>query len=436
MIDILFLKLNNIVPEKWKWVLEHVGFKKYFKNTSWMFFGQMFRMGIAFFMGAWIARYLGPKNYGILNYSFAFVGLFTFITTLGISNILSRDLVKYPEKRNKLMGTSFIIQTLGGLLAFVLVVISVVIFEQSIFNRILIILYASNFLWGAFGIISIFFQSTVQAEKNVKISMIGMFASLILKVLFIIFGLNLIWLILIFIFESLINVILSVVIYRKSGHFFVDWKFDMQYAKKLLSSGWMLMLAAAASYIFTRVDQVMVRNFLDESSVGLYASAVRLVEIWYFVPGIICSSLFPAIVNAYKNNKVQYYNRLKKLYILLAVSAILIAIPLTFFASFIINLLFGNAYQEAVGILKIYVWSGVGLFVLWGIQQHLLIGNRLSTIFYIYLVLMILNISLNFIFIPYFGLLGAAWATFISYSLGPFIALILFKNNLKKFTSF
>ena len=96
----IIVALKKIIPIKWHYALEHAGFKRYFVNTSWMFFGQMFSMVISFFIGAWIARYLGPKNYGIINYSFAFVGIFSFIANLGIGTILSRDLVKYPEKRN------------------------------------------------------------------------------------------------------------------------------------------------------------------------------------------------------------------------------------------------------------------------------------------------------------------------------------------------
>jgi len=424
----IIVALKKIIPIKWHYALEHAGFKRYFVNTSWMFFGQMFSMVISFFIGAWIARYLGPKNYGIINYSFAFVGIFSFIANLGIGTILSRDLVKYPEKRDELLGTSFRLLLYGGAAAFTLVVISAFVFESSYFIRSLMILYSSTYLWSAFVVIQTFFQSTVQAKKNVRISMAGAATSSILKVLLIVSGRGIVWLMMIFIFESILVSVLSVIAYKSSGYKFSAWRFDAGLAKDILSGSWLLMLGAAASFLFVRVDQVMVKFFLGETSVGLYAAAVRLVEVWYFVPGIICGSLLPAIINAKKVDEKKYYERLKKLYILLAFVAVLIAVPSTVLASWVINLLFGSAYSEAAGILRIYVWSGIGLFLLWGLQQYFLSENRLKIIFYLYLFSMITNIVLNLFFIPKFGLMGAAWATLISYSIGP-IAVFVAMNT-------
>lgn len=425
---IIFLK--RILPLKWHYIFDHSGFRRYFANTGWMFVGQIFSMVMTFFVGVWLARYLGPENYGIINYSLAFVGMFTFIANLGIGTILFRELAKYPEKKDELLGTSFRLLMHSGLIAFSLVVVSSFIFESSTFIRSLIILYSSTFLWSAFSIIQIFFQAAVKAKKNVYASIVAGIASSLLKVLLIISGKGIIWLMLIFVFESLFGTILVIVNYKKNGYNFSAWKYNRSLAKEIMTSSWFMMLAASASYLFMKVDQVMVGKYLGGHSVGLYAAAVRLVEIWYFVPGLICSSLFPAIVNAKKVDEKKYRDRLKKLYILLVSIAVLIAIPSTILAPWAINLLFGNAYSEAAGILKIYVWSGMGLFLLWGLQQYFLAEDKLKMIFYVYLFSMIANITLNVILIPKFGLEGAAWATLISYSAGPIVALLLV-NTIK-----
>ncbi|MDD5068347.1 MAG: flippase [Candidatus Pacebacteria bacterium] len=418
--------IKHLMPE---WMYERLigqwgdGFKKYFMNTSWMFFGQMFYLLMTFFIGAWVARYLGPTNYGIANYVFAFVGIFGFIANLGIGTILARDLVKHPEKREALMGTSFILLFCGGIIAFLSVVISAFIFEPSFFLRNLIILYSSTFIWSGFVIISTFFQSSVQAKKNVSVSMISTTAASVLKVMLIVYGKGVTWLIFILVFESLLNAAMSFYIYRKNGYNFRHWNFEREIARDMLWGGLFLMLAAGASFLFLKVDQIMIKWYLGETSVGFYAAAVRLVEIWYFIPGIICSSLLPAIVNAKKVSEKIYKDRLQKLYMLLAFIGVIIAVPSTFFAPWAIKLLFGNAYMEAVPILRIYVWSGIGLFTLWGLQQYFLSENQLKVIFYLYLFPMILNILLNFLLISKFGLTGAAWATLISYSAAPILAL-------------
>lgn len=434
MLANIFSQISRFVPARWKWILEHAGFKRYFVNTGWMFFGQMFSLVISFFIGAWLARYLGPENYGIISYAVAFVGLFTFIAYLGIHNILLRDLVKKPENKDELMGTGFGLLLAGSIVAFVLIVIFVFIFEPSNFIRGLIILYASTFLWSAFGIISVFFQSTVEAKKNVQATVISALVASILKVILISTGQGIIWLMIIFVLESLILLALYICNYLRSGYRFTTWKFNSGLAKQILSGAWLLALAAAAGYIFLRVDQVMIRHFLDETAVGLYSAAIKLVEIWYFIPGIICGSLLPAIINAKKVSQEKFLSRLRKLYILLGGIALVIALLLSVFAPIIMNFLFGSAYFESIGILRIYVWSGVGFFLNAGFYQYFLTENRLKTIFYFYLFLMVLNITLNFILISNFGITGAAWATMISYSVGALAILIgnkklLLKNN-------
>jgi O-antigen/teichoic acid export membrane protein len=169
----------------------------------------------------------------------------------------------------------------------------------------------------------------------------------------------------------------------------------------------------------------MIKFFLDETAVGLYAVAVKLSEIWYFIPAIICTSLFPAIINSKNNNELQYKIRLNRLYIFLGVSAVLIALPVTLLAVPIITLLFGTAYLASAPLLQIYVWSGVGLFLMTGINRYLMAENYLKSIFIYSLISVVTNIILNIIFIPQIGLLGAAWATLVSYLISPIIVFIL-----------
>jgi O-antigen/teichoic acid export membrane protein len=210
-------------------------------------------------------------------------------------------------------------------------------------------------------------------------------------------------------------------VYSRSGLNIKKCTFNFLLAKKLLSASWFLMFAAAFYYIYLRADQVMIGVFLGGREVGLYSSAVKLVEIWSFIPGIICTSLFPAILNAKKTDLFLYKKRMKALYLLIGVIAFLIAAFSTILAPWIINLLFGPSYLGAVAIFRIYVWSGIGLSFGWVISQYFLSENRIRDIFVYNLLSMLANITLNLILIPKFGLIGAAWATLLSYSMGPII---------------
>lgn len=427
MLHLLEQTLKKIIPS---WILDRLignwsrqGFKKYLHNTSWVFLAQMFNMVISFLVGAWIMRYLGPEKYGMFSYVLAFVGIFTFIAQFGIGIILNRELVKTPERRDALLGTNFYLLVGSGIFAYGITVASAFIFETSSALRLLISIYATSYLWTALGILPIYYQSAVRQSVVAKISISTAVISMILKVLLILTKSGIMTLTLIAVFESLLSSILFVIAFLRDGNSIRGWKFEWPVAKYFLSNGWLIMLAAAASFLFNKIDQVIVNKSLGSTYSGLYASAVRFTEIWYFIPGVICGSLFPAIISAKKKSEEKYLDHLNKLYFLLGGIAFLIALATTLFAPLIIHIFLGAKYDGAITALQVYSWSSIGLFVLWGIQQHYLAENNLWRIFYVYLYSMLLNIGLNILFIHKFGLVGAAWASVISYSAAPMIFL-------------
>ena len=426
MVDKTLDKINTFVPEKWRWVLQHGGFRKYFKNTGWMFLGQVFYLLLSFFIGAWIARYLGPEKYGIVSYVVAFVGLFAFISSLGVDGVIQRELVGNPEKKNELLGTGFRLKLIGATVAFFLVVLaSIILVSDNILVKILIIIFSLNFFLQAPSIISNFFYAQVKAKKPIQAQIFTSIISSVLKIVLILSGGGIIWLIGIYVLDVIWTSLFLVYLYKREGYRMSTWKYDKVIARFLWKDSWPLMLSAAAATIYLRIDQVMVGQILGETAVGIYAAGVKITEIFYFVPGVIASSLFPAIVNARKTNIAIYLSRLKNLYLLLGILAILIAIPVSIFSESIVNLVFGSEYVASASILKLYVWSSVGFFLASGVGNKLMAENRTRAIFGVNLASMIINIVLNFYLIPRLGLTGAALATLLSYSTMPLLLFIV-----------
>ncbi len=421
------MKSLTYIKEKW----QDAGFQKYLKNTSWMILAQGL-MVISFAVNIWVARYLGPEKFGTISYVFAFVGLFGFLAGLGLNDILIRDLVKNPEKKDEILGTSFGLLSVAGFVAFLVIAILSLFLESSSLVRILIIMYATSFLFSPVNVISAYFQARVEARKNAVAQIIGTILVSIFKIILIILGKGIFWITFAYVLDFIIGSIIYFINYKKSGFKFKTWSFSPRLAKELLSVSWLLMLYAVAGSFLFKIDQVMIRFYLGNGPVGLYAAAVRMSEIWYFVPAIICSSLFPAIVNAHKNDKKVYADRLKKLFWFLGISATLISIPVVIFAPFIIKTIYGAAYALSTPILQIYVWSGISVFLGTGLNRYFLAENKLHLIFYYNLMAAIINIVLNIIFIPKIGLYGAAWATFISYAAYPILAFIFNLKNLYK----
>ncbi len=389
-----------------------------------MFLSHFFSLLVAFFIGAWLARHLGPEEYGILNYIIAFVGLFGVVANLGIDVILNRELVKYPEQERELMGTGFRLKVIGGFLAFLLVTLAAFLMDFDPSRRLLIIVFSLNFIFHPVNVISIFFQAKVLAKENVRASIFALTISSLLKVAFIFFSWELLWLVVIYCLDSVWLGLGLLAVYRRRGGQIFRWRFKLAMAKQLWKDSWPLMLAGTAAFIYLRIDQVMIGQFLDETAVGLYAAAVKFVEVWYFLPGVICASLFPAIINAKKTDEASYRRRLKNLYGLMVVLAVGIAIPTTILAPWAIPWLFGSEFAPAVPILQIYIWSGLGLFVSLAISQYLISENLTKKLFKLHLSAMTLNVLLNFWLIPRVGIAGAAWTTLASYLLIPVVMVV------------
>ena len=424
MIHSLVQTIKKVTPTKWQWVFAHEGVKRYAKNTGWMFGGQFFSLFVSFFVGTWVARYLGPTNFGTVSYILAFVGMFGFIADLGITSTINRELVKNPDQRDELLGVGFGLKILGGSAAFIITVIGALFLSTTPLIKILVIVYSTIFISQAFNIIIVFFQAKVASQYYVYAQISAIITSSFLKIILILLGKGIIWLIVIYTLDLVWQAIGYVHIYHKLGFHMRQWKFRADLAKKIWHDSWPLMLSSAAAYIYLRIDQVLIGHMLDTKAVGYYAAAVKIAEIIYFIPGIICASLFPAIINAKKTSALLYHQRLVRLYLLLFLSAIAISLPLSLLSHWVITLLFGESFAPAAQILTIYTWSSVGLFLGTAMSQYLMAENLTKVIFAANIIAMVTNIILNLVLIPKIGLSGAALATLISYFVMPIIVFL------------
>ncbi len=413
------------IKAKWR----DIGFQKYFQNTGWMFGAQIFSMVLSFFATIIIARRLGPGNFGQLSYALSFISIFSVLATLGIDSILYRELIKYPEKKKEYLGSALMIKLMAGFITAILVCIFAIFFAQDDVSKILIVILSGTFIFNAFQIINFEFQSQVKSKYPSIISSIVNFVINALEVTVILSGKGVIYLAFVTLFGSVLYAMLYWFFYEKKieGKLF-SWKFDGAIAKKLLIDSWPLIFTGAFCLIYARIDQVLIKNMLGAKPVGIYSVAVILAEVWGFVPTILVSSLFPAIINAKKTSEELYHARLKKLSYLLLALAIGISFVMTILSPFLIHLIYGPAFMGASVILQIYIWALVGTFLSTLTDTYLIAGNNRKVLVFRTFIPMIINVTLNILWIPRYGIIGSAYATLISYSLGP-LALLLFKQT-------
>jgi len=403
------------------------GFKRYFANTSWMIGERIIRRVVALFVVAYVARYLGPERFGLLSYAMSLAILFSAIGAMGLDGIVVRDLVKEPDKSQDLLGTAFVLKIIGASVLLVLVFFAARLMSDDRFTVILVLIIAGGTFFQAFQVIDFLFQAKVLA----KFPCIARFASLLVsslsKLVLIALNAPLIWFAWVFVLESLIVNLSLVILYRKQGMSAFHWKFKKDVATDLLRDSWPLILSGMAIMVYMRIDQIMIKEMLGSEAVGNYAAAVNLSEAWYFIPMMVCNSLFPAIMTAKTVNDRFYHERLQKLYFFMVWCAIALALPITFLSEFVITLLFGPDYIQSAGVLKIYIWSGVFVFLGVASGKWFLAENLQKYSFYNAVAGGISNIILNVLLIPEFGIRGAAIATIISYGISSYLAMIFFK---------
>jgi O-antigen/teichoic acid export membrane protein len=424
----IFSALNSkYVPylkEKW----QHAGFQKYLKNTGWMLAARITTFITSFFTVAIVARYLGPENLGKIDYAQSFVAIISVFASLGIDHILYRDLVANPEKENEILGTAIFSKLFFGAISFILaIIISILLGDQIILTGIIGIC-AFTFIVGPIGTVGILFSAKVKAQYSSQISIFIAFFIPALKLLVVFLNKGIIYFAFIILIEAIISASWSIFIYiNKFKGSPSLWKFNFNIFKRLMNDSWPLLLASLSGYVYAKIDQVMLMHYINSATVGIYSAAVKLTQVWSFLPGLIIGSLFPAIVNAKKTNFALYAKRFKNLSFITIGITIAIAMPLYIFAPIIIRIIFGQDYIGAVPILRIYMWISLAITLTALAQNYFIVENFTKIFLYTSLIGATINILLNIILIPLYGSTGSAWGTMISY-MSVVLSLFFFKD--------
>ena len=409
------------------------GFIRYLKNTSWMMGEHFLRIIAGLFVSILVARYLGPSQFGLFTYVVAFTGILGGIAKLGLDGVMVRELINYPEKREVYLGTAFWLKVLGAFLVFALLLAVLPFTGNEGTTKIFVLIIAAGLAFQSFDVIDFYFQSKVLAKIVSICKVLQLSLSCIVKLYLVFTEADLIWFVLSTTFDAFSIAAIYFCAYKmtKNQAFYAHFNFST--AKKLLKSSFPLIFAGVAVSVYMRIDQIMIKEMLGVYEVGIYSVGVRLSEALYFIPTIISASLFPAILNAQKSNGELANLRQQRLYSLMVWSAFFVAFVLMFSSDWLATLLFGSTYQEAGQVLKVHIWATIFVFLGVASSKWLIANNLQQFILYNTVLGAMLNIVLNLIFIPKFGLVGAAYATLISYCLAAYLMNVVWKDTRHNF---
>ncbi len=399
-------------------------------NIGWLFFDKVLRMGVGLLVGVWVARYLGPAQFGLLSFALAFTSLFSPVANLGLQGTVVREIVRDNQSARLTLGSAAILQLIGGCASFLLIVLGIYqLRPDDPLARSIVIILGAIMLFKASEVALYWFESQIQSKYAVWVQngVFLMFATL--KIVFILMEYPLIVFAWLMLGEAIVVALALTLMMNHLGPTLLNLRASSQQLKILLKDSWPLALSGVAVVVYMKIGQVMLGQMVTEEAVGIYTAAISISEVWYFIPMAIVASVTPSIITARKQNMELYLSRLQNLYSTLVWMCMAVAIPMTFLATPLVELLFGSTYSSGGTVLAIHIWSSV--FVCLGVasSQYLLAENRQMIALQRTLAGMMLNIGLNFLLIPLYGPIGAAISTVCSQAFAA-----LFFDFFQKFT--
>lgn len=384
--------------------------------------------------GIAVANYLGSSGNGILAYPMAIITFFMAASALGLDAYVTREILQRPQDKNTLLGTAFRMRVLAGLSALPLIYISYFLIQsfaenkpEAPFQYLLIVSFVC--ILQSITIIDSYFQAQTQGKKIMIVQVAANLLSAGLKLFLIFSNASLTAFIWALLADSFFLAIGYTTIYQLSGESIVHWKYNPRVAKQLFKHAWPLAFSAILVTLYMKIDLLMIDAFIDSSALGIYSTVVNLSESWYFIPVATVSALFPAIMNARKDDQERYQKRLQNLYDLMSFLSIGIAIVMTFASPLLYKILYKPEYASGANVLAIHVWAGVFVFLGSASGQYLIAEGYLKLSLLRTAFGAVVNIILNLWWIPLYGIKGAAYASLIAYAAATFFILLIPKTR-------
>lgn len=399
---------------KIKLLSQNTGFIKYLKNSSWMLAEYTLKIISGIFVSIYVARYLGPEQFGTLSFAFAIVAIFMAISRLGMDNILVRDISKFPAKTKEYIGTAFVLMFFASSIAILILGGLIYFLEIDWETKIYILIIAIGLFFQTLLVIDYSFQAQVKAKYSSIAKTIALACSSMVKIYLVWIQADLLFFALAFTFDSMLIGVILIITYviKKQPNFL--FSFHLSLVKPLLISAWPMVLVAGMGIFLLKFDQIVIGMMLGDKEVGLYAAALRLYEGWIMIPQILAISLIPAIVSLKKQSNELYEARIVIFMRYIIFINLGIAMLVSVFSEEIITTLYGDEFLDSAEVLRIVIWCSV-IMGIGSVSFRYLINEGLERkIVNIMLIAMVSNIILNLIFIPLMGIEGAAWALILS----------------------
>lgn len=383
------------------------------KNASWIIGCKIAQSLIGLVIGMLTARYLGPSNFGIINYAASMVAFVTPIMQLGLSNVMVQEIVNHPEKDGEILGTSILMSLISAGFCVVGLVVTVFFWNAGETDTLIVCgLYSTILFFQAIELFVYWFQAKYLSKYTSIASFAAYLIVALYKVYLLISGKSVYWFAVSNSFDIMLIAIACFVLYKKKGGGRLS--VSLTTAKRLFSKSHYYIVSSLMVVIFAQTDRVMIKNMLGNSETGFYSAAVICAGLTSFVFSAIIDSFRPLIFENKKKSDATFENSMSMLYSIVIYLALVQSFLMTIFAPFVIKILYGNDYAPAVSALQIVVWYTTFSYMGSVRNIWILAEGKQKYLWMINLSGAVANVLLNYLFIPKWGINGAALASLIT----------------------
>ena len=419
-----------------KFITKHMGLTTFFarrnklsetkqaiiQNLFWAVAGKVVQLLSGLLVGIIVARYLGPERYGLMNYVISYVFLFQTFSVLGLDQIEVREIAKGTVSSQKILGTAFGTRIISSLLFVGLSIITSLILDADIYTTQLIAIYSLTIVMNSFNVIRNYFFAIVQNEYVVKSEIARTAIGIVIKLALLLFNANLTWFMVAYALDGALLSFGYITAYRvKIGHL-REWTFDAYYMRQLLKESLPLRLTGVAVIVYQRIDQVMIGQMVNKEALGYFSVSSRFVEILIFIPLILAQTITPILVKAREKSQNDYKTKAQQFMNMTVWLSLISAILTSCVSYWLVKLTFGQAYLPAVPVLQIMTFKSAAvalsttagaMLITEGLQRYAIFRDSMGCA---------VSIILNYLFLPYYGIIAAAFVSIVSTVAAGYIA--------------
>ncbi len=404
------------------------------KNAVWIISCKIVQSLLGLIVGMLSARYLGPSNYGLINYASSIVAFVLPVVQLGFRSTMVQEIIDNPDKEGEIIGTSLFFNCLSAIACIVGVCSFVYIVNPNEHDTFIVcVLYSISLLAQALEMIYYWFQAKMISQYTSLTGLAAYIIVTIYKIYLLITDKSVYWFAISHAFDYFIVAFILIGLYFKLSEQKI--KVSLKCFRKMFLKSKYFIFSSLMVTIFAQTDKIMLKMMLSEEAVGIYSAAVTCSGYTGFVFSAIIDSFRPAIFESKKYSQKLYENNLILCYSTVIYLSLIQSIACTFFAKTIISILYGIEYAASSEVLALVVWYTTFSYLGPIRNIWMLAENKQKYLWIINLSGAILNIVLNMLLIPIMGVIGAALASlatqiFTNFFTGFILKPIRYNNKL------